>query len=68
MRCGATVSRTRPGDRVDGAVGTGVAIAIGGVAGLALGILVSVVSDVPLAPEVGLLLGLGAGWLIGRER
>lgn len=49
-------------------MGTGVATAIGGVAGLALGILVSVVSDVPLAPEVGLLLGLGAGWLIGRER
>jgi hypothetical protein len=49
-------------------MGTGVAIAIGGAAGLALGILVSVISDVPLAPEVGLLLGLGAGWLIGRER
>ncbi|MGZ5311433.1 MAG: hypothetical protein ACXWZW_11780 [Solirubrobacterales bacterium] len=49
-------------------MGTRVATAIGGVAGLALGILVSVVSDVPLAPEVGLLVGLGAGWLIGRER
>ena len=45
----------------------GLSIAIGAVAGLALGILVSVTTDIPLAPEIGLLLGLGAGWLIGRE-
>ena len=41
-RCDAmwrdSVADAPPGDRVDGAVGTGVAIAIGGVAGLALGI------------------------------
>jgi hypothetical protein len=35
----------------------GAAIAVGGVMGLALGILVSVTTDVPLAPEAGLLLG-----------
>jgi hypothetical protein len=34
--------------------------------GLALGILVSLTTDVPLAPEVGLLLGLLAGWLFRR--
>ena len=30
---------------------------LGGVIGLALGILVSVTTDVPLAPEIGLALG-----------
>lgn len=47
---------------------TGVAIAIGAVTGLVLGILVSVATDLPLAPEVGLLLGAVAGWLARRER
>ena len=46
----------------------GVAIAIGALAGLALGIVVSVTTDVPLAPEIGLLLGGVAGWLVGRQR
>jgi hypothetical protein len=46
---------------------TGAAIAIGAVAGLALGILVSLITDVPLAPEAGLLLGGLAGWLLHRE-
>jgi hypothetical protein len=41
----------------------GVAIAIGALCGLVLGILVSVSTDLPLAPEVGLLLGAGIGWL-----
>jgi hypothetical protein len=45
----------------------GAAIAIGAVVGLALGILVSVTTDVPLAPEVGLVLGAVAGWLLRRE-
>ncbi len=40
---------------------------VGAVAGLALGILVSVATDVPLAPEAGLLLGLLAGWLFRRN-
>jgi hypothetical protein len=48
-------------------VSIGVAIVIGAVAGLALGILVSVTTDVPLAPEIGLVLGALAGWLLRRE-
>jgi hypothetical protein len=44
----------------------GVAIALGAVLGLALGILVSVTADVPLAPEVGLVLGALGGWLLRR--
>jgi hypothetical protein len=46
----------------------GVAIAVGAVAGLVLGIVVSVLTDVPLAPEIGLLLGALGGWLLSRER
>jgi hypothetical protein len=46
----------------------GAAIAIGAVAGLALGILVSVTTDVPLAPEIGLVLGALVGWLSRRQR
>jgi hypothetical protein len=46
----------------------GVAIAVGAVIGLALGIVVSVATDVPLAPEVGLLLGALVAWLLRRER
>jgi hypothetical protein len=33
-----------------------------------LGILVAVTTDVPLAPEVGLLLGGAAGWLVAKQR
>ena len=47
---------------------TGSAIAIGAVAGLALGILVSVSSDIPFAPEIGLVLGALVGWLSRRRR
>jgi hypothetical protein len=46
----------------------GAAIALGAAVGLALGIAVSVITDVPLAPEVGLVLGALAGWLWRRER
>jgi hypothetical protein len=46
---------------------TGVAIVIGGAIGLALGILVSVTTDVPVAPEAGLLLGVVIGWLSQRD-
>jgi len=49
-------------------VSTGAAIAIGALAGLAIGILVSVVTDLPLAPEGGLLLGALAAWLSQRNR
>jgi ElaB/YqjD/DUF883 family membrane-anchored ribosome-binding protein len=38
-------------------------LAISGAAvGVVLGILVSVTTDIPLAPEVGLLLGAVVGW------
>jgi hypothetical protein len=46
----------------------GASIAIGAAAGLALGILVSVTTDIPLAPEAGLALGALAGWLLGRDQ
>ncbi len=44
----------------------GAAIAVGAVIGLALGILVSVATDLPLAPEVGLALGALGGWFVSR--
>ena len=47
---------------------TGAAIGVGAVTGLALGILVSVTTDVPLAPEVGLVLGALIVWLSRRVR
>jgi hypothetical protein len=46
----------------------GAAIAVGAVIGLVLGIIVSETTDVPLAPEVGLLLGALAGWFSRRQR
>jgi hypothetical protein len=46
----------------------GAAIALGAVLGLAVGIVVSVTTDVPLAPEAGLVLGALVGWLIRRDR
>jgi ElaB/YqjD/DUF883 family membrane-anchored ribosome-binding protein len=47
---------------------TGAAIGVGAVTGLALGILLSVTTDVPVAPEVGLVLGALVGWLSRRGR
>ena len=47
---------------------TGAAIGVGAVTGLALGILVSVTTDVPFAPEIGLVLGALVGWLSRRGR
>ena len=47
--------------------GTGFVV-VGAVVGLALGILVSVTTDVPLAPEAGVILGALAGWLFRRAR
>jgi hypothetical protein len=46
----------------------GVAIASGAVIGLALGILISLTTDVPLAPEAGLVFGAVVGWLLRRDR
>jgi hypothetical protein len=43
------------------------AIVLGAVIGLALGILVAVATDIPLAPEVGAVLGGLAGWLWRRD-
>jgi hypothetical protein len=47
---------------------TGLAIVVGAVIGLALGILVSLITDVPLAPEVGLVLGVLGGWFARRDQ
>jgi hypothetical protein len=46
----------------------GAMIAIGAALGLALGILVSVTTDLPLAPEAGLVLGALIGWISRRGR
>jgi hypothetical protein len=45
----------------------GAAIAVGAVLGLALGIVVSLTTELPLAPEVGLILGGLGGWLSRRD-
>jgi hypothetical protein len=42
------------------------AIGLGAVLGLALGIAVSLTTDVPFAPEAGLVLGALLGWLSRR--
>jgi hypothetical protein len=47
-------------------IGDGVLIAVGAAIGLVLGIVVSIATDVPLAPEVGLLLGALIAWLSRR--
>ena len=46
--------------------GAGWFLGVGAVIGLALGVLVSTTTDVPLAPEAGLVFGLIAGWLSRR--
>jgi hypothetical protein len=46
--------------------GTWFFLVVGAVIGLALGILVSVTTDFPLAPEAGLILGALVGWLLRR--
>lgn len=43
-------------------------IGLGAVIGLALGVVVSVTTGVPLAPEAGLVLGALLGWLTSRDR
>jgi hypothetical protein len=46
----------------------GAMIALGASIGLVLGILVSLTTDVPLAPEAGLVAGAAVGWLLSRAR
>jgi hypothetical protein len=43
-------------------------LVVGAVIGLALGVLVSVTTDAPLAIEAGLVLGALVGWLSRRVR
>jgi hypothetical protein len=42
-------------------------LVVGALIGLALGVLVSLATDVPFAPEVGLGLGALLGWLSRRR-
>jgi hypothetical protein len=49
-------------------VSVGAAIGLGALLGVALGIVVSVTTDLPLAPEAGLVLGALVGWLSRRNR
>jgi hypothetical protein len=49
-------------------VSVGTAVALGALVGLAIGIVVSVTTNVPLAPEAGLVLGALVGWLSRRNR
>lgn len=44
------------------------AIGLGAVLGLALGIVVSLTTEIPVAPEAGLVLGALLGWLWRRQR
>ena len=46
----------------------GVFIAVGAGIGLVLGILVSIATVGPFAPEAGLVIGALAGWLVRRLR
>jgi hypothetical protein len=45
----------------------GTALALGAVVGLTLGILVSLTTDLPFAPETGLALGALVGWFSRRR-
>ncbi len=45
---------------------TGAAVGVGAATGFAIGIVVALTTDVPLAPEAGLLLGGGGAWWAGR--
>jgi len=49
-------------------VSVGAAIGVGALLGVALGIVISVTTDLPLAPEAGLVLGALVGWLSRRDR
>ena len=40
---------------------------VGGAIGLVLGIIVSITTDAPFAPEIGLVIGLAVGWIARRS-
>jgi cobalamin synthase len=64
-----TFSSTERGEsNMRNARGTWFYPVVGAVIGLLLGIVVSVTTDVPLAPEAGLVLGALLGWLSRRVR
>jgi hypothetical protein len=46
--------------------GTWFFVGVGALIGVVVGILVGVTTDVPLAPEAGLILGALVGWLFRR--
>jgi hypothetical protein len=46
--------------------GTWLYLVVGALIGLAVGVVVSVTTDVPLAPEAGVVLGALVGWLSRR--
>jgi hypothetical protein len=46
--------------------GTWLFVGVGASIGVVLGILVSVTTEVPLAPEAGVILGALVGWLFHR--
>jgi hypothetical protein len=54
------------GRMTKGGRGTWLFLVVGAAIGLALGIVVSLTTDVPLAPEAGLVIGLLGGWLSRR--
>jgi hypothetical protein len=43
-------------------------LTVGAIVGLCLGILVSLTTDVPFAPEIGIVIGLAAGWSLRMLR
>jgi hypothetical protein len=47
-------------------VTAGATAAVGALVGLALGVGISLTTDIPLAPEAGLLIGGLGGWFWGR--
>jgi hypothetical protein len=56
MGVGATNDRRR----------TWLVVVIAAMIGLGLGVVVSITTEIPLAPEAGLLIGLLVGWLLRR--
>jgi hypothetical protein len=51
-----------------GGRGPWLSLVVGAAIGLVLGVLVSLATDVPLAPEAGLVIGLLVGWFSRRMR